>query len=48
MNKEKYVKLTISLPEQALKEFQDFCKEEGMNVSKRIAVLIKKSLENKE
>ncbi len=48
MIKERYAKLTISLPEQLLKDFQAYCEVEGMNVSKRIAVLIKKDLENKK
>ena len=46
MNK-KYKKLTITLPENLLKEFREFCKKNGINLSSRIAILIKEDLEKK-
>jgi len=46
MNK-KYQKLTITLPEDILEEFKQFCKSNGINLSSRIAILIKEDLQNK-
>lgn len=42
-----YSKLTITLPNALLKEFRNFCEKNGINLSSRIAVLIKKDLEDK-
>jgi metal-responsive CopG/Arc/MetJ family transcriptional regulator len=42
-----YQKLTITLPEAILKEFREFCKKNGINLSSRIAILIKEDLEKK-
>ena len=44
---DKYDKLTITLPEDLLNEFRKFCEKNGINLSSRIAVLIKEDLENK-
>lgn len=46
MNTE-YQKLTITLPINLLKEFRKFCENNGINLSSRIAILIKKDLEKK-
>ena len=46
MNKE-YKKLTITLPEKVLNEFKKFCEANGINLSSRIAILIKEDLEKK-
>jgi len=42
-----YKKLTITLPERILKEFREFCDKNGINLSSRIAILIKEDLEKK-
>lgn len=47
MNMNKYKRLNITLPEDLLRKFRGYCKKEGMNLSSRIAVLIKKELKNK-
>ena len=44
----KYKRLNITLPEDLLKEFEEYCKREGMNMSARIAVLIKRDLPLRE
>ena len=41
----KYQRLNITIPEKLLKDFREYCKKEGMNLSSRIAVLIEKELE---
>ena len=41
----KYKKVTITLPEDLLKNYQKYCEDEGMNLSSRIAILLKKDLE---
>ena len=46
MNTE-YQKLTITLPNNLLKEFKKFCENNGINLSSRIAILIKEDLEKK-
>ena len=43
----RYQKLTITLPEDLLKEFREFCESNGINLSSRIAILIKGDLEKK-
>ena len=43
----KYQKLTITLPEELLKQFRKFCEKNGINLSSRIAVLVKEDLEKK-
>jgi len=40
-----YKKITITLPQQILKKYKEFCEENGMKISNRIAILIKKDLE---
>lgn len=47
MDIQQYVRLNISLPIDLLKKYKKYCEEQGMNLSSRIAVLIKKDLENK-
>jgi len=42
-----YERLNITLPLDVLKKFKKFCEDNGINVSSRIAVLIKKDLEQK-
>jgi len=42
-----YQKLTITLPENLLKSFKEFCEKNGINLSGRIAILIKEDLEKK-
>ena len=39
-----YKKITITLPKEVFEKFKEYCREEGMNVSSRIAVLIMKDL----
>jgi metal-responsive CopG/Arc/MetJ family transcriptional regulator len=46
MNTE-YKKLTITLPNNLLKEFRKFCERNGINMSSRIAILIKEDLQKK-
>jgi len=43
----KYQKLTITLPEEILKDFKKFCDNNGINLSGRIAILIKEDLKKK-
>ncbi|PIN77158.1 CopG family transcriptional regulator [Candidatus Woesearchaeota archaeon CG10_big_fil_rev_8_21_14_0_10_34_12] len=43
----KYERLNITLPKELLKEFREFCEKNGINLSSRIAILIKKDLEKK-
>jgi len=45
MDKQKYKRVTITLPEDLLRKYQRYCQSEGMNLSSRIAVLLKKDLE---
>jgi len=45
MNKTIFKKVTITLPEELFQKYQNYCKEEGMNLSSRVAVLLKKDLE---
>ena len=40
-----FKRVTITLPLELLEAYQRFCEKEGMNLSSRIAVLIKKDLE---
>ena len=42
-----YQKLTITLPENLLNEFRKFCEANGINLSSRIAILIREDLEKK-
>jgi metal-responsive CopG/Arc/MetJ family transcriptional regulator len=42
-----YKKLTITLPEKILKKFRKFCDDNGINLSSRIAILIREDLEEK-
>ena len=45
MNKIIFKKVTITIPEEILKNYRKYCLEEGMNLSSRIAILLKKDLE---
>ncbi len=45
MDKQKYTRLNITLPTDLLEEFDKYCQVEGMMLSSRIAVLIKRDLE---
>jgi len=47
MDKKLYEKITITLPEKLLSEFKGFCQNNGINLSSRIAILIKEDLQNK-
>ena len=42
MDKTIYKKVTITLPEDLLIKYKEYCKQRGMNLSSRIAVLLKK------
>lgn len=42
---ETYERLNITLPKDLLKKFKEYCENEGMSMSSRIAVLIKRDLE---
>ena len=42
-----YKKITITLPLYLQKQFKEFCENNGLNISGRIAVLIKEDLKNK-
>ena len=39
-----YKKITITLPETLIKKYKQYCEENGMNVSKRISILLKDDL----
>ena len=45
MDKQQYTRLNITLPTELLKQFEEYCEKEGMFLSPRIAVLIRKDLE---
>ena len=45
--KDGFKRVTITLPVELLEAYQRFCEKEGMNLSSRIAKLLKKDLENK-
>lgn len=47
MSKQYYKRVTITLPKNLVEKYQKFCEEEGMNLSSRIAILLKRDLENK-
>jgi metal-responsive CopG/Arc/MetJ family transcriptional regulator len=42
-----YDRLNITLPKELLKKFKEYCEKEGMNMSSRISVLIKRDLERR-
>ncbi|MBU3907124.1 MAG: CopG family transcriptional regulator [Nanoarchaeota archaeon] len=44
----KYERLNITLPKEVLEKFREFCEKNGINMSSRISILIKKDLENKK
>jgi metal-responsive CopG/Arc/MetJ family transcriptional regulator len=46
MDKE-YERLNITLPKNLLESFREFCEKNGINLSSRISILIKKDLEKK-
>ena len=39
-----YKKITITLPNNLIKRYKDFCESNGMNLSKRISLLLKEDL----
>ena len=39
-----YERINITIPKRLLKEFKLYCEKEGMSMSSRIAVLIKRDL----
>jgi len=43
-NQDKFEQFTITLPSELLREFKEYCKENGINMSGRIAKLIKEDL----
>ena len=43
----KYERINITLPKTILEKFRNFCEKNGINISSRISVLIKKDLEDK-
>jgi len=45
MDKQEYKRVTITLPKKLLEKYQKHCEEEGMNLSSRIAILLKRDLE---
>ncbi len=45
MGKQEYKRVTITLPKELLEKYQKYCQQEGMNLSSRIAILLKKDLE---
>ena len=45
MDKQKYTRLNITLPTELLNEFEKYCERQGMMLSSRIAILIKKELD---
>ena len=47
MSIQKYKRISITIEKRLLEEFQKYCNNEGMNISSRIGVLIKKDLEKK-
>ena len=48
MNPEKYIRVDVTLPNTLLARFKRQCTDNGMKVSSRIAVLIKRDLEEGE
>lgn len=42
-----YERLNITLPKKLLDDFKKFCEFNGINLSSRIAILIKEDLEKK-
>ena len=45
MDTQKYERVDITLPSDLLKRFEQYCEKEEMQISSRMAVLIKKDLE---
>jgi metal-responsive CopG/Arc/MetJ family transcriptional regulator len=45
MTTQKYERVDITLPSDLLKRFEEYCEKEGMKISSRMAVLIRKDLE---
>lgn len=42
-----YKKYTITLPKELGKEFKQFCEDNGLSISGRIAILVKDDLKSK-
>jgi metal-responsive CopG/Arc/MetJ family transcriptional regulator len=43
-----YKKITITLPQNIFKKYKEFCEDNGMNMSKRISLLLKEDLDKKK
>jgi|TARA_B100001971_G_C17978257_1_gene425953 metal-responsive CopG/Arc/MetJ family transcriptional regulator len=43
----KYERITITLPQDVLQKFREFCKRNGINMSSRISLLVEKDLKEK-
>jgi len=43
----KYERINITLPQDVLEKFREFCKKNGINMSSRISLLVEKDLRNK-
>lgn len=48
MDEQEYKRINISLPSDLLDKFEQFCRSEGMMLSTRIAVLIRKDLTERD
>jgi metal-responsive CopG/Arc/MetJ family transcriptional regulator len=48
MTTQKYQRVDITLPSDLLKKFEQYCEKEGMKISSRMAVLIRKDLKKGE
>lgn len=45
MDKIIFKKVTITLPEELIEKYWKYCQDEGMNLSSRIAILLKRDLD---
>jgi len=43
-----YKRISITLPKKLFNEYKEFVEDNGMNMSGRIAILIKEDLKNKK
>ena len=43
-----YERINITVPKEILKKFRDFCERNGINMSSRISILIKKDIKEKK
>lgn len=42
------IKLTLTIDEEILKNYKEFCEKEGVNISKRVEKYMKKDLSKNE